>query len=557
MSIKPCLKRCQLGFFLQGLSFFLYFAWTAFLSSCGPQPKTTPLPPPRLDEIEASLTKAQAELERGCYLGFREALRTLEPLISRVAAWPELKERVLPVYVKNVLLLGMREKELGLSTRTLDSIASLIAQNKELAAMADLYQVARNMTVQAKGVMAFDDQKFESRLKIPDWKKEKIDWERLLAEEAEREKNLENRARQDELAAYCWLVSYLNFAGTRETQLKPQELLALHPRSRLIRFKLAISSTPVPRRELLEELVAEEPEFFEAHYFLGEVAMRRGQLLTAEKHYLEAKRAIPESPIIAISLASVYFHLEEFEKSLEAYEATLELLPGYREAMLGRAICLSYLGRHEEAIKALEEMIDLGYWLMGEAHFWMAWNLAALNQFQEAWPHCLEAQGRLPTNSQVFSLSGTVALEINDLAAAEKNFLQALEFDDSNAEALVGLGRLEARRENWPRAGAHYDAARKVYETQEAQVRTKMKEIEAAEMAAARKEALLKRKALQLEKIALTKATVLFNAASCYFNAGENDKALPLAEEAASHPAFKEKAADLIARIRKERKFVA
>lgn len=557
MTAKDIPKRHQPCFFLQWVILFLWSVGLALLPSCAPPPKALPTLPLPMEEIEVSLQKAQLELERGCYLGFREALKILEHLIGRTAASPELKSKVLPVYLKCVLLLGIREKELGLSTWTLDSLAFPVTQNKEVAAMAELYEIARAMPVQGKGVMAFNDQIFDSRLKTTDWKKEKADWERLLAERAEREKNLERRARQDEMAAYFWLLSFLNLSGTRESQLKPQELLALYPRSRLIRFKLAITSAPVPRSDLLEKLLEEEPEFSEAHYFLGEVAMRRGQLLLAEKHYLEAKRAIPESPLIAISLASVYFHLEEFEKSLEAYETALALLPGYREAMLGRTICLSYLARHEEAIKALQEMIDLGYWLMGEAHFWMAWNLASLNQFQEAWTHCQEAKGRLPTSAEVFSLSGTVALELNDLVAAEENFLRALEFDNSNAEALVGLGRLEARRENWSQAGGYYEAARKVYETEEAQVKARISEVEAWEMTIARKQALLKRKTFQLEKITLNKVTVLFNAASCFYNAGQTDMALHLAEEAASHPAFKEKGADLIARIRKERKFVA
>lgn len=557
MTAKAIPKRHQPSFFLQRVILFLGSVGLALLPSCAPPPKALPTLPPPMEEIEVSLQTAQANLERGCYLWFREALKILDPLIVRTTAWPDLKSKVLPVYFKCVLLLGIREKELGLSTRTLDSLASLVTQNEEVAAMAELYEIARAMPVQGKGVMAFNDQIFDSRPKTTDWKKEKIDWERLLAERAEKEKNLEKRARQDEMAAYFWLVSFLNLSGTGESQLKPQELLTLYPRSRLIWFKLAITSAPVPRSDLLEKLLEEEPEFSEAHYFLGEVAMRRGQLLLAEKHYLEAKRAIPESPLIAISLASVYFHLEEFEKSLEAYETALTFLPGYREAMLGRAICLSYLARHEEAIKALQEMIDLGYWLMGEAHFWMAWNLASLNQFQEAWAHCQEAKGRLPTSAQVFSLSGTVALELNDLVAAEENFLRALEFDNSNAEALVGLGRLEARRENWSQAGGYYEAARKVYETEEAQVKARISEVEASEMTIARKQALLKRKRFQLEKITLSKVTVLFNAASCYYNAGQTDMALHLAEEAASHPAFKEKGADLIARIRKEIKFVA
>jgi len=530
---------------------FLFVFSLGFLSSCQPRVKTLPSPPSSLSlEVEKALTTASGQLERGCLVGFRKAFETLRPLVSSAAPWAELKKRILPLYIKSGLLLGLREKEIGLATSTLNEFESWPGLQGEWVELRDFYEIARRTPVQAKGIMAYDDRQFDARSKIEDIEKWKKDMERQKEEEAKRQERLELRARQDEMAAYFWLTAYFNFFPYRESELKPQTLLSLFPESRLVRFKIAITSTPVPRRDMLEELLQEEPEFYEAHYFLGEEALRRGLLLTAEKHFLEVWKAIPDSPIIAISLASVYFHLEELEKSLEMYEAALRLLPGYREAMLGQAICLSYLGRHEEALKKLQAMIDLGYWLLGEAHYWTAWNLYHLNQFQEAWPHCEEAKGRLPTNSQVFSLTGTIALELDRLAQAEENLLKALEFDEANAEALLGLARLEARREKWPEAGDYYLQASLVYESQAQGIRARIKEIESSEMAEERKKAQRRRKEVQLENIVLLKATCLYNGASCYFNAGLKDKALSLAEEAASHPSLKARASELIARIK-------
>lgn len=504
-------------------------------------------------EVESALEKATAHLDRGCYVGFREAFQTLKPLVSLTAPWSELSSRLLPLYIKSGLLLGMREKEIGLSTSTLDDFGFLLDRHKEWIEFRDFYEIARGSSVQSKGVMAYEERQLDTRTKIEDWEKWKKDMERLKEESEQRLQRITMRAQQDEVAAYFWLSAYFNFFLYQESELKPQTVLSLFPHSRLIRFKIAINSTPVPRRDLLEALLQEEPEFYEAHYFLGEEALRRGLLLSAEKHFLEAWKAIPESPIIAISLASVYFHLEEIEKSLEMYEATLQILPGYREAMLGRAICLSYLGRHDEAIKELQAMIDLGYWLLGEAHYWMAWNFYHLNQYEEAWAHCEEAKGRLPTNSQVFSLTGTVALELDNLAQAEENFLKALEFESTNAEALLGFARLEARRENWVGAGDYYWRASLVYENQAQAILAKIKEIESSEMSEERKKAQQRRKEAQLENVILTKATCLYNGATCYFNAGMLERALSLAEEAASHPSLKAKAFDLINKIKIKR----
>jgi len=521
--------------------------------ACAPPPKTTAVPSPSLElEVEKSLAAAEKELNRGCYYGFREAVSILEPLVSRTAPWPRLRGSLLPLYIKSLLLLGIREKEVGLSTSTLEKIAPLLSSNKDFADLVEFYEIARAVSVQSKGVMAYDDRKIEARIKSRDWEKEKLDWERLREERARRLKELERKAQEDELAAYFWLAGFFNLYYESESNLKPRALLDLFPCSRLVRFKIAVTSTPVARQDLLEELLKEEPEFYEAHYFLGEVALNQGLLLTAEKHFLEAWKAIPASPIMAISLASVYFHLEELEKSLEMYEATLAILPQYREAMLGRAICLSFLGRHEEAMQALREMIELGYWLMGEAHYWLAWNLYYLNQFQEALPHCEEAKGRLPTNSQVYSLTGAVALELNNLTQAEENLLKALEFDAANAEALLNLARLEARRENWPKAADYYEKAGRVYENQVHSIQARMKEIEASELSPERKQAQWRRKASQLESVSLTRATTIYNAATCYFNAGKISEALRLAEEASSHPALKQRANELISKIKRQ-----
>lgn len=361
---------------MKSIFYFCFsFLCLLFLFSCQSQVKVGPSPPASFYlEVESALNKATAQIDRGCYVGFREAFKTLKPLVSLTAPWSGLSSSLLPLYIKSGLLLAMREKEIGLSTSTLDEFGHLLDTHKEWIEFRDFYEIVRASSGQSKGVMAYDERQFDTRAKIEDWEKRKKDMERLKEEAEQRLQRMMMRAQQDEVAAYFWLSAYYNFFNYRDSELTPQAVLSLFPHSPLVRFKIAINSTPVPRRDLLEELLQEEPEFYEAHYFLGEEALRRGLLLSAERHFLEAWKAIPESPIIAISLASVYFYLEELEKSLEMYEATLRILPGYREAMLGRAICLSYLGRHDEAIKELQAMIDLGYWLLGEAHYWMAWN---------------------------------------------------------------------------------------------------------------------------------------------------------------------------------------
>ena len=99
----------------------------------------------------------------------------------------------------------------------------------------------------------------------------------------------------------------------------------LFPVSPLLKFKRAICPRENPG--LLKELLAPDPEFFEADYFLGNEALSRGNLLEAEEFYLKSLAGIPGSPQTTISLAAIAFAMEEFERSLEHYEKTLALAP--------------------------------------------------------------------------------------------------------------------------------------------------------------------------------------------------------------------------------------
>lgn len=79
-----------------------------------------------------------------------------------------------------------------------------------------------------------------------------------------------------------------------------------------------------------------------------------------------------------------------------------------------------------------------------------------------------------------------------------------------------------------------------------------MKEIETSDMNDERKQALLKRRELQLESLSQTKATWLYHGAICYFHAGLKEKALKLAEEAAWPLSWKSRALELIQKIKEK-----
>ncbi|MDH4197150.1 MAG: tetratricopeptide repeat protein, partial [Candidatus Aminicenantes bacterium] len=275
-----------------------------------------------------------------------------------------------------------------------------------------------------------------------------------------------------------------------------------------------------------------------------------GRILSAERELLAAYDAIPESPQVRILLASLYLATEELDRSLEFYRKTLEILPEYRDALLGQAICLSYMKRYDEAIVVLDRMLALGYWLLGESYYWLAWNKHELERDAEALTDIDQAKGRLPTNSEVFSLAGTIGLDLGELARAEKDFEESLRYNPANTEALFGLGTLAARRADWPRSAQFFRRAAAALEANAGVVREKIKEIEVSAMAEERKARLIARKKAQLAAVEAAAAAAYYETAVSSFNAGNEEEALAAAERAASHAATREKAAELIRRIR-------
>ena len=138
-----------------------------------------------------------------------------------------------------------------------------------------------------------------------------------------------------------------------------------------------------------------------------------------------AYEKIPESPLLAIRLASLCFALEEYDRGLEFYERTLAVAPGYKEAAMGQAVALTCLGRNEEAASILADLIARGPGLRGECYYWLAWNLHERADLERA-AEAIEAAKPLLERSQVYTLSGTINWDRSRITEAEADLIKAV-----------------------------------------------------------------------------------------------------------------------------------
>ncbi len=517
------MKRATPVFFAIGLILALVF--------CGPPPQkvvTVEYKDHALQSAEAGRLAGE-----GHYVALKKAVRAYGELYAN----RKERRRIAAPYAEACLLLALREREIGIDNpATLAAARKLIGENGDLARLEPYAVVISTLPVRTLGTT-------RDIVTSGAW-----DMARARAIAAAVETVVKTGPASEFAAAVLAARSCPYGAAVADRRSDAAACLKAFPDSPLLRYEAALCGGGEPRP--FEDLLARHPGFAEAHYDLGSIILKQGRLIEAETHLLKAGEAIPESPQINILLAGIYFATEEFDKGLQFYDLTLGLSPEYRDALLGKAVCLTYLGRRDEAMAVLERILELGYWLIGEAHYWLAWNLHDLKREAEALGHADEAKGRLPTNTEVFELAGTIALELGQTGRAEKDFLESLKYDPANAESLFGLGTIAGRKSLWAEAAGYYEKAGRALAALETATRNKIAEIRASAFSEERKARLVRKRELQVERLRLTEATAWYDAAAAWLNAGVKDKAVAAAARSAAHPGLKDKTEELLRSVK-------
>ncbi len=502
-------------------------------------PNAVPVPPvPEVREIDWNglVGEADSLAGRGHYAAL---LRAFE-LYGEVMKEPTRRGDVSEKYLKTAMALSLREKDLGIPRdETLLELDSFVARDPSLAPYASLVELLSYLPVDIKGSAGDNLPKGHTL-------EDQIAW--ITDRALPLDEDLEKRAKSDDVAACLRLALRKTFFFKFPERLDPGLYADIHPDSRLVAFRAALS--PNPDEDRLNALLGADREFFEAHYFLGELNMSGGKLLTAEKHYASALEGIPEFPSVLISLAKIAFQMEELQPCLEYNERALELVPTYRDALLGRALCLGYLGRNAEAIDTLGKILELGFRYIGEAHYWTAWNFREQGRLEDGRRSIDAAKTFLVNQPDVLLLSGMIAYGQGRLEEAERELLRTLTLSPDEADAAYHLGRIYADTNRWADSGAYFSGAAGIYGQRELALEKKIQEVEASELAPDRKARLIGKKRHQIQTAQATKATCQFNAAAGYHNAGNFAIALEMAELARTHPSFAELAADLIKMIK-------
>jgi len=138
-----------------------------------------------------------------------------------------------------------------------------------------------------------------------------------------------------------------------------RQALALAPERRAIKQKLAtaLALTGDVRAAvaLYQELLAQDPNFPEAHYSLGALFLGGGQLAPAIEQFAAAVQGDPGYLQARLQLGHALRRARAFDRALAAYQGALAVDPRFADARLGYAVTLADAGRYGSARAWLSE----------------------------------------------------------------------------------------------------------------------------------------------------------------------------------------------------------
>ena len=231
----------------------------------------------------------------------------------------------------------------------------------------------------------------------------------------------------------------------------------------LLQYRIGICGAG--QREQLAAVRAGDADFVDADYALGRYALG-GETPNQEEALRllrSAAAAFPTSTAMHVTIGNLLQSWEDWAGALAAYDAALGVLAGHPNALIGRTVSLSHLGRHEEAIATATALIDARVRFLGEAYYWRSWNHFNLERYHVARLDADRTRS-LMVNAAVFVLSGMIEWRLMRLDSAEREFEQALVMDFGQCEAALMLGAVRAERTKVPEAISALQQARQCFD---------------------------------------------------------------------------------------------
>jgi tetratricopeptide (TPR) repeat protein len=520
----------------------LAVAASLVLFAAGCAPKVAPAPPGPTPQ--ARLEQADKLLHAGCFDCLTAALDAYTAARTSPRATPPIVDAATVGAVRAMLLLDLRQRELGMADDGyLKQAHSLTADREPLktqfAAASDMIS-----TISWRGRTG--DLELDA---IQKQVKNRVTW---LAQFRE-------HAADDDFSAYAWLALACSTGeAARLMQAGFSDFMApLTPfvDEPLIQYRLA--TCPGPRQGRIPAAMSDEgilvvkerePRFAELDYLIGVRRITEGKLDDADAALRRAFDWHARWPAVSISIANVALTAEDYEGALDFYEKTIALEPQSHEALLGRIRALSYLNRHEDAIARIDEMLK-GSWFRGQALYWRAWNHTQLDKNDQAWDD-IEAASKLSMTSDVAKLAGMIAYRRQQLDVSRSRFEAGRKMNEGDCEMGFYLGLVDAELRRWQDAVDVFVSNAPCLELSRAATERDIERIRASNTPEDRKAKKIARREQRVAIDTRRLATSWFNAAVGSFNLNKVDDARQYAGKVSADAEYGERAREILSRLK-------
>jgi tetratricopeptide (TPR) repeat protein len=145
------------------------------------------------------------------------------------------------------------------------------------------------------------------------------------------------------------------------------------------------------------------------------------------------------------------------------------------DAQLGRAIALSSLRRHQEAIAYLDELLKDLSWRPGDKYYWRAWNQLRLDNAQAAYEDATAGLKSM-ANTNIYQVAGIASYKLTLVAEARTDFENSVQMNAQNCDSIRYLAILDAAERKWPVAVARFNSAAACYTVAIAQLEQELAE---------------------------------------------------------------------------------
>jgi tetratricopeptide (TPR) repeat protein len=406
------------------------------------------------DNDVAALTKADVLVLEGCYDCLIEARDTY----ARVGVG-RARPLVVARLFETEVLIALREKELAIDSAAAEQRAAMLTA--ELAP-----------EVQADRALRIVD------LVVPD--NVGVGKARMRAIRSEpRRREVDLDAEVQALAASTLTPAVRQYLSlSLECSLDPRPAGPGQPRRRRERPTLPEGAPPLLAYRVaiclgidarpLEGLIETSPRFIELGYFIS-----RARLVTVKNDGAPGARALlarvyerfPTSSGVTYVGANYMQLIGDCREALRLYGETVALEPNHEDAMLGHAICHSFLKQHQDAIGAAATVIEWGVYNLADGYYWRAWNHHVLKSLDLARAD-IDSAKQVAATGEIYTLAGIIEHDQDDLALAERDLRTArgMAYGERNCAAAWYLGLVHMKQERWLESAGAFEDSMRCYE---------------------------------------------------------------------------------------------